>query len=171
MLLKHKQILERSLPDTLKLSIAKKIENNLFSKVVRINIRFIRMPCQIQIIRIAGYISLWTQSNGWNQSTFCSRGLSLNTLVQSLSGSADSDSVVLQLLLRSETRYYSQGTIIADSRDEARGLIVITYGQVCIWGNRRRMVWKSEVLFLMCLLCLRITDVCSDVFLVSRACK
>ena len=39
--------------------------------------------------------------------------------------------LVSQLLLRSETRYYSQGTIIADSRDEARGLIVITYGQVC----------------------------------------
>ena len=35
-----------------------------------------------------------------------------------------------KLLLKSETRYYSQGTIIADSRDEAKGLIVITSGQV-----------------------------------------
>jgi hypothetical protein len=35
-----------------------------------------------------------------------------------------------QLLLRSETRCYSQGTIIADSREEARGLMVITSGQV-----------------------------------------
>ena len=32
--MQHKAILERRLPDTLKLEIAKKIENNLFSKVV-----------------------------------------------------------------------------------------------------------------------------------------
>jgi hypothetical protein len=42
----------------------------------------------------------------------------------------DSDPWYIQLLLRSETRYYSQGTIIADSREEAKGLIVITSGQV-----------------------------------------
>jgi hypothetical protein len=29
----HKKILERTIPDVLKLSIARKIENNLFSKV------------------------------------------------------------------------------------------------------------------------------------------
>ena len=34
--MKHKKILERALPDALKLSIAKKIENNLFSKVFKI---------------------------------------------------------------------------------------------------------------------------------------
>ena len=38
----------------------------------------------------------------------------------------------VQLLLRSETRYYSKGTIIADSREEAKGLIVITAGQVVV---------------------------------------
>ena len=32
-LLQHQRILERKLPDTLKLSIAKKVENNLFLKV------------------------------------------------------------------------------------------------------------------------------------------
>jgi hypothetical protein len=32
-LLQHKKILERKLPESIKLSIAKKIENNLFSKV------------------------------------------------------------------------------------------------------------------------------------------
>ena len=32
-LLQHQRILERQLPETLKLSIAKKIENNLFLKV------------------------------------------------------------------------------------------------------------------------------------------
>jgi hypothetical protein len=31
--LQHKEVLERTLPDELKLSIAEKIENNLFSKV------------------------------------------------------------------------------------------------------------------------------------------
>ena len=33
MLAQHKKILERTIPDVLKLSIARKIENNLFSKV------------------------------------------------------------------------------------------------------------------------------------------
>ena len=33
MTLQHKKILERKLPESLKLAIAKKIENNLFSKV------------------------------------------------------------------------------------------------------------------------------------------
>ncbi len=32
--MKHKKILERALPEALKLSIARKIENNLFSKVI-----------------------------------------------------------------------------------------------------------------------------------------
>ncbi len=35
-----------------------------------------------------------------------------------------------QLLLRSKTRYYSRGSIIADSRENASALIVITAGQV-----------------------------------------
>ena len=35
-----------------------------------------------------------------------------------------------QLMLWSETRYYAKGTIIADNREEAQGLIVITAGQV-----------------------------------------
>jgi signal-transduction protein with cAMP-binding, CBS, and nucleotidyltransferase domain len=35
-----------------------------------------------------------------------------------------------QLVLRSETKYFSQGSIIADSREEATGLMVITSGQV-----------------------------------------
>jgi hypothetical protein len=37
-----------------------------------------------------------------------------------------------QLVLRSETRYFSKGSIIADSREEAKGLIVITSGQVVL---------------------------------------
>ncbi len=37
-----------------------------------------------------------------------------------------------QLLLKSETRHYAQGAIIADSRDDSRGLVVITSGQVTL---------------------------------------
>ena len=35
-----------------------------------------------------------------------------------------------QLLLKCETRHFAQGSLIADSREEAKGLIVITSGQV-----------------------------------------
>jgi hypothetical protein len=38
----------------------------------------------------------------------------------------------MQLLLKSKTRYYSRGSIIADSREESNGLFVITAGQVCL---------------------------------------
>ncbi len=38
--------------------------------------------------------------------------------------------LVFQLLLRSKTRYFSRGSIIADSKEDAKGLIVITAGQV-----------------------------------------
>jgi hypothetical protein len=41
-----------------------------------------------------------------------------------------------QLLLRSKTRYYSRGSIIADSREDASGLLVITAGQVTILDHR-----------------------------------
>jgi hypothetical protein len=37
-----------------------------------------------------------------------------------------------QLILRSQTRYFAKGSIIADSREEAKGLIVITSGQVAL---------------------------------------
>jgi hypothetical protein len=36
----------------------------------------------------------------------------------------------LQLILRSTMRYYAKGSIIADCRDEAKALMVITAGQV-----------------------------------------
>ncbi len=35
-----------------------------------------------------------------------------------------------QLVLQSETKYFSQGSIVADSREAATGLMVITSGQV-----------------------------------------
>jgi hypothetical protein len=56
----------------------------------------------------------------------------------------------MQLLLRSETRYYSQGSIIADSREDAKGLIVITSGQV---GAVQRLFLKgSPVLAHICVI-------------------
>jgi len=82
----HKKILERTIPDVLKLSIARKIENNLFSK-----------------------ISFLVGLNEMGE---------IRTLFTA------------ELLLRSKTRYYSRGSIIADSRENAKGLIVITAGQV-----------------------------------------
>ncbi len=38
--------------------------------------------------------------------------------------------VLWQLVLQSTTRYYAQGSIIADSREVATGLVVITSGRV-----------------------------------------
>ena len=37
-----------------------------------------------------------------------------------------------QLIIRSETRYYAKGSIIADCREEAKGLMIITSGQVLV---------------------------------------
>jgi CRP-like cAMP-binding protein len=36
-----------------------------------------------------------------------------------------------QLILKSKTRYFSKGSIIADSGEDAKVLMVITSGQVC----------------------------------------
>jgi hypothetical protein len=36
----------------------------------------------------------------------------------------------VQLLLRGQTRYFAAGTIIADRREKANGMYVITSGQV-----------------------------------------
>ena len=38
--------------------------------------------------------------------------------------------VLLQLIMKSETKYFSEGTIIADSHELAKGLMVITSGLV-----------------------------------------
>ncbi len=37
--------------------------------------------------------------------------------------------ILLQLILRSHTKYFAKGSILADSREEAKGLMVITSGQ------------------------------------------
>jgi hypothetical protein len=41
-------------------------------------------------------------------------------------------------LLWSETRYFAKGTIIADNREEATGLMVITAGQVLLSSSFSR---------------------------------
>jgi hypothetical protein len=65
MCVKHKKILERSLPDALKISIAKKIENNLFSKVFLFESRITALQNKLLLLfKMADYFSLWTQSNG-----------------------------------------------------------------------------------------------------------
>ena len=55
----------------------------------------------------------------------------------------------IQLLLRSKTRYYSRGSIIADSREDAKGLFVITSGQVCGWSTFI-LVAKENKSYLVC---------------------
>uniref|UniRef100_A0A7S0MT42 Ion transport domain-containing protein n=1 Tax=Cryptomonas curvata TaxID=233186 RepID=A0A7S0MT42_9CRYP len=82
----HQKILERKLPDTLKLSIAKKIENNLFLKV-----------------------PFLTGMNSINE---------IRTMFAA------------ELILKSKTIYFAQGSIIADRKETAQGLMVITYGFV-----------------------------------------
>ena len=37
-----------------------------------------------------------------------------------------------QLIMRSETRYFARGSIIADSHEHAKGLMVVTSGQAAI---------------------------------------
>ena len=37
-----------------------------------------------------------------------------------------------QLMLRSETKYFAKGSIIADSHDKAKALMVINSGLVCL---------------------------------------
>ena len=55
-----------------------------------------------------------------------------------------------QLLLRSKTRYYSKGSIIADSREKAKGLIVITSGLVLeteiVKHNTFTLLWKKALI-------------------------
>ena len=41
-----------------------------------------------------------------------------------------SDTLLRQLMLRSDTRYFSEGTIIADSHEQAKALMVVTSGLV-----------------------------------------
>jgi hypothetical protein len=60
--IKHKNILERTLPDALKLAIAQKIENNLFSKVCKhqsvletcIQTESAGIECLLQIMFLVG---------------------------------------------------------------------------------------------------------------------
>jgi hypothetical protein len=63
---------------------------------------------------------------------------------------------LLQLLLKSKTRYFSRGTIIADSREDAKGLVVITAGQVELlphFINYEMLCFFEQVLFLWIFFC------------------
>ena len=51
---------------------------------------------------------------------------------------------ICQLILRSEMRYYAKGSIVADSREEAKGLMVITSGQVALMKNSdENWIWSG----------------------------
>ena len=49
----------------------------------------------------------------------------------------------VQLIVRSESLYFCKGSIIADSREEATGLMVITAGQVC---NMKKSIFRVQVM-------------------------
>ena len=60
-----------------------------------------------------------------------------------------------QLILRSEMRYFSKGSFIADSREEAKMLMVITSGQVANkapWKFHPALVYKLKARITVCLL-------------------
>jgi hypothetical protein len=62
----HKMILQKAMPEDLKLSIAKKIENNLFSKVLLFYTVFTsecRAAFSPDVSRYADLISGWTASS------------------------------------------------------------------------------------------------------------
>ena len=65
-----------------------------------------------------------------NMSVRCSVSMSRSTFF-----------LIWQLILRSESRYFCKGSIIADSREEATGLMVITSGQVDFSSSRKK--WDS----------------------------
>ncbi len=48
----------------------------------------------------------------------------------------------MQLMLRSETRYFPKGTIIADSSEDSKGLMVITSGQVELIGFCKKLIFQ-----------------------------
>jgi hypothetical protein len=69
-------------------------------------------------------------------SSICHRLLSYDDqppLPCSLHSVTDFLTLQVQLLLRSETLYFPAGSIIADSKSKAKGIMVITSGQVCFW--------------------------------------
>jgi hypothetical protein len=72
-----------------------------------------------------------------------------------------------QLLLRSDTLYYSKGSIVADSHENARHLMVILSGEVCVVCHRV-CVCGVFVVFLWCVCVLCVC--CACVRACVRAC-
>ena len=68
----------------------------------------------------------------------------------------------MQLILRSETRYFSKGSIIADYREDSKGLMVITSGKVRHPMHQGRIVLCFQVCKLCCntMLCAELQGLC-----------
>lgn len=74
LVIQHKKILERTIPDGLKLSIARKIENNLFSRVKYLpQSKASKFIAKSQICA-SDFFSTWPQRNGRNANSLHSRG-------------------------------------------------------------------------------------------------
>jgi hypothetical protein len=72
--MQHKKILERTIPDALKLSIARKIENNLFSKVCYIDRKLYSNLFQNTQSSVSDFFFAWTQRDGRDANSFHGRG-------------------------------------------------------------------------------------------------
>ena len=71
-----------------------------------------------------------------------------------------------QLLIKSETKHYSEGTVIADSGDAATGLMVITSGLVSMNCVRKHILYMMIQMFILFLPIMHnFVSVCSVVHL------
>ena len=129
--LQQKAILQRTLPYPLKLSITKSIANNLFSKVSLSETSFEQKDSFLQHVYqvsflvgldVIGEIRTHFASEVRHHEIFEMRAPKLSFNMQY--------HAFRQLIIRSETRYFSKGSIIAECREEAKGLMIITSGQV-----------------------------------------
>ena len=143
--LQNKTILQRALPPALKLAIAKKIENNLFSKVKERSrlLRFQASGRSMIILRDFAKVSFLVGLGGIGEIRTLFAAEASECIVYSHSKffgtilllHSRKMSFWTQLILRSELSYYSKGSIIADSREEAKSVMVVTSGQVSLYGH------------------------------------
>ncbi len=93
----------------------------------------------IYTLLVSDNISAWTEGHGRDANSLHCRGdtlLSYRGLTWNFAPEFKAcvhwrdGFVVVQLLLRSKTHYYCRGSIIADSKEDAGALMVISAGQV-----------------------------------------
>mmetsp|Transcript_37950 Transcript_37950/g.101000 ORF Transcript_37950/g.101000 Transcript_37950/m.101000 type:complete len:207 (+) Transcript_37950:1610-2230(+) len=96
----------KSLPEHLRVAVAKRLEDNLFSKVFFL--QDLHAISNIRSLFAAEVCVIWC----WLTFSCCS------------------PVAFGQMLIRSTTRYFSEKSVIVDTHDEADGLMVVNSGQV-----------------------------------------